>query len=97
MGEGGGKDRRRAVACADAILREERGMLIGGIKVGRYGKITHAALARAYGLKGGLTEVTCQVEKIRVNNDTLADTLALTEEEVRKIFIMKVGWIRWDH
>ena len=35
VGEGGGKDMRRAVACAVAILCEEKGVLIGGIKVGR--------------------------------------------------------------
>ena len=36
MGEGGGKDRIRAVACVVAILHKDKGMLIGGIEVGRY-------------------------------------------------------------
>ena len=53
--EGGGKDRRRAVACAVTILREEKGMFIRGIEVVRYGKPTRAALARALGLNGSLT------------------------------------------
>ena len=64
VGEDGGKDRRQAVACAVAILREERGMLIEDIEVGRYGKLTRAALARAFGLKGSLTVVTRQVQNI---------------------------------
>ena len=59
-------------------------MLIGGIKVGQYGKLTRAALARSLGFIGGLTAVTRQVEKILGNNDTLAVTLALTEEETEK-------------
>ena len=42
MGEGGGKDRRRAVACAIESFCEKLGILIGGIKVGRYSKITCA-------------------------------------------------------
>ena len=84
MVEGGGKDRRRSVRCAVVILREEKGMIIGGIKVGRYRKITRDALSRAFGFNGSLTEVTCQVEKIRDNDDTLAATLALTEEEAEK-------------
>ena len=81
MGEGGGKDRRRAVTCAVVFLREEKGMLIGGIKVGRYGKLTLDDLGRALVLNGSLTEVTRQVENIRGNNDTLAATLSLNEEE----------------
>ena len=64
MVEGGGKDRRQAVACAVVILREEKGMIIGGIKVGRYGKITRAALSIAFGLNGSIAKVTYQVEKI---------------------------------
>ena len=59
-------------------------MLIGGIKVGQYGKLTRATLARSLGFIGGLTAVTRQVEKILGNNDTLAVTLALTEEETEK-------------
>ena len=54
-------------------------MLIGGIKVGRYGKLTHAALARELGLDVILTTVTRQVEKIRGNDNTLSSTLALFE------------------
>ena len=56
-------------------------MLIGGIKVGRYGKLTLDDLVRALVLNGSLTEVTRQVENIRGNNDTLAATLSLNEEE----------------
>ena len=96
MVEGGGKDRRLAVTCAVVILCEEKGMIIGGTKVGRYGKITRDALSRAFGLNGSLTEFTCQMEKIQENDDTLAATLALTEEEAEKI-IMKFEWSRWDH
>ena len=55
-------------------------MLIGGIKVGRYGKLTHAALARELGLNVSLTTVTRQVEKIRGNDDTLSSTLSIFEE-----------------
>ena len=80
MHKGGGKDRRRAVACAVAILREEKGMPIEGIEVGRYSKLTRSDLARELGLNGNLTEVTCQVEKIQGNYDALAATLVLTEE-----------------
>ena len=87
VGEGGGKDRRRAVACTVAILCEERGMLIGGNEVGLYGKLTCSDLARAFVLKGILTPVTRQVENIRGNNDTLAATLALAKEEAEKIYI----------
>ena len=64
VGEGGGKDRRLAFTYAIAILREERGMLIGGIEVGRYGNLTRDALARAFGLNGSLTTFKCQMEKI---------------------------------
>ena len=80
LGEGDGKDRRRAdddelkdeliqqrqraVLCAVVIFREEKGMIIGGIKVGSYGKPTCAALYRALGLNGSLTAFTCQVENI---------------------------------
>ena len=64
MGEGSGEDRRRAVACAVVILREEKGMLIGGTEVGRYGKLTRAALDIEFSLNGSLTVVTHQVEKI---------------------------------
>ena len=53
MGEGGSKDRRRAVACAVAILREQRGMLIGVIESGRYDKITCDTLDRSFSLKWG--------------------------------------------
>ena len=66
------------------VLREERGVPIGGIGVGRYGTLTCAALDRAFGLKGILTSVTREVEKIRGENDILAATLAITEEEVEK-------------
>ena len=57
--ESGGKDRRQVVVCAINILREERGMIIGGIEVGRYVKINCADLDRSFGLNGSLTEVTC--------------------------------------
>ena len=60
MVEGGGKDRIRAVTCTVAILREEKGRLIGEIKVGRYGKLTFSALAREFGLNGSLTTFTHQ-------------------------------------
>ena len=40
MGEGIGKDRRKAVVCAVAILREEKGILIWGIHVERCSKLT---------------------------------------------------------
>ena len=53
-------------------------MLVGGIKFGRYGKLTSAILARALGLNGTFTAVTCQVENIQQNNDTLAATLSIT-------------------
>ena len=46
MSEGGGEDRRQSVVCAVAILHEEKGIIVGGIEVGRYGKLTCAALAR---------------------------------------------------
>ena len=100
MGECGGKYRRRAVAYAVAILREEKGMLIGGIKVGRYGNINRAALDRSFCLNGGPTAVTFQVENIRGNNDTLAVTIALTEEEAEinynKIWVEPLGLFRAD-
>ena len=54
-------------------------MLIGGIEVGFYDKLTRAALDREFGLKGIITAVTLQVDKIQGNNDTLAVTLALTK------------------
>ena len=60
-------------------------MLIGGIKVGRYGKIIRSALASSFCFYGSLTAVTRQVEKILGNNDTLAATLALSEEEAEKL------------
>ena len=63
MGEGGGKDRRRAVACAIESFCEKLGILIGGIKVGRYSKITCAGLAKAFGLNGSITAVTRQVDQ----------------------------------
>ena len=56
-------------------------MLIGRIEVGRYGKLTRFALAISFGSKGSPTSVTCHVENILGNNDTLAATLALTKEE----------------
>ena len=84
VGEGGGQDRRRAVACAIAILREERGMIIGGIEVGHYGKITCGALARSFGLNGSITSVTLQVKNIQGTDENLAATLALTEEKAEK-------------
>ena len=59
-------------------------MLIGGIEVGRYAKITRYALARAFDLNEGLISVTRQVEKIIKNNGTLSATLALTKEEAEK-------------
>ena len=66
-------------------------MLIGVIKIGCYGKLTRAALSRSLVLNGSLTEVTRQMENIRGNDDTLAATLALTEEEAEKK-LMKFGW-----
>ena len=39
-------------------------MIIGGIEVGRYGKLTRYALAISFGLKRSLTAVTFQVENI---------------------------------
>ena len=86
MGEGGGKDSRLAVAFAIVIFLEERGMLFGGIEVGRYGKLTCAALARAFILNVSLTVVTRQVKNIIGNNDTLSATLTLTKEEVENIY-----------
>ena len=47
-------------------------------------------------MNASLAEVTRHVENIRWNDDTLAATLALTEEEAEKI-IMKFEWSRWDH
>ena len=100
VGECGGKDRRQFVACAVLILREERGMLIGGIEVGRYSKITRAALAIAFGLNGSLKEFIRQVENIRGNNDNLDATLALTKEEVENIYneirVELLGLLRAD-
>ena len=71
----------RAVKCTVYILCEEKGIIIGGSEVGRYGKLNCSALARALGLNGSTTSVTHKVEKIRGNNDTLAATIALSEEE----------------
>ena len=110
VGEGGGKDRRKAcdvkdrrragnmiqadddklkaeliqqikksVACAVAILLEEEGVLIGGIKVGCYVNLTLDTLDIALGLNVSLTAVTYLVENIRGKDDTLAATIALTE------------------
>ena len=59
-------------------------MLIGGIEVGPYGELTCAALARALGLNGSLTEITHKAENIRGENDTISGTLAITEEEAEK-------------
>ena len=59
-------------------------MLIGGIKFGRYGKITRASLAITVFLNGSLVSVTCQVGNIRGNYDTLTASLSLTEEEAEK-------------
>ena len=56
------KQRQRAVVCAVAILLEEKGVLIGVIQFGRYGKLTCSALARSLDLNGSLAEVTRQVE-----------------------------------
>ena len=64
VGEGGGEYRRLSEACAVAIFREEKGILVGGIKVGRYGKLTPAALYIAFSLNVSLTSVTHQVENI---------------------------------
>ena len=77
--EGGGKDRRQAFACVVKILYDDRRMLIGGIKVECYGKITRADLAREFILNGIIKEITHEVDKIRGNYDTLAATLSLTE------------------
>ena len=46
------KQRQRAVVCTVEILLEEKGMPIGVIEVGRYGKLTCSALARALVLMG---------------------------------------------
>ena len=70
--------RRRSVSHSVAVLCEDKVMLVGGIKFGRYGKLTSAILARALGLNGTFTAVTCQVENIQQNNDTLAATLSIT-------------------
>ena len=96
MGEGGGKDRRQAVVWNVAILREEKDIIIGGIKVGRYGKIPCADLARAFVLNRSLTSITRQEENIRGNDETLPTTLVLTEEEAENIMV-KFGWSCWDH
>ena len=55
-------------------------MVIRGIDFGCYGKLTCYALSKSLGLNGSLTAVTCQVEKIRWNDDTIASTIALTEK-----------------
>ena len=59
-------------------------MLIGGIEVGRYDKLNCSALVRSLGLNGSLTAATWKVERIIGNDDTLAATLELTEEEEEK-------------
>ena len=59
-------------------------MLVGGIKFGRFGKLTCDTLARALGLKGGLIAVTHKVKKMRGNEDTFDSTIALTTEEAEK-------------
>ena len=64
MDEGGEKDRRQAAACAVDILGEEKGMSIGGIKVGRYDKLTCSALAILFGFNGSLKAFNHQVKKI---------------------------------
>ena len=61
--------------CAIAILRAEKGMLIGVIDVVCYGKITCSALARALGFNGSVTAVTLKVENILGNDDTFYVTL----------------------
>ena len=75
------QNRRRAVTCAVEIFFEEKGMIIGGIEVGRYNSLTRAALDRELGLNGGLTAFTFQVDNIQGNHDTLSATLVLAEEE----------------
>ena len=47
--EGGRKDIRLTVMCAVAIFHEEKGVLIGGIEVGLYRKLTRADLDRSFG------------------------------------------------
>ena len=69
------QQRIRAVTCAVAFLREKKGMLIGVIEVGCYGKITCSALARALGFNGSVTAVTLKVENILGNDDTFYATL----------------------
>ena len=49
VSKGGRKDSRRAVVCAIAILREEKGMHIGVIKVICCNKLTCDSLAREFG------------------------------------------------
>ena len=39
-------------------------MIIGGIDVGRYGKLTRDALARSFSFNGGIMEVTRNVDNI---------------------------------
>ena len=84
VGGGGGKDRRRAVTWTVAILREEEGVLIGGIEFGRYNRITHYSFDIAFSLNVSLTSVTRMVEKILGNDDILSATLEITEEEAEK-------------
>ena len=69
--------------CAVVIFSEEKEMLIGGIEVGRYGKLSSDALAIALDLNGSIPSVTRKVEKIIGNDETLTVTvtLALTEEK----------------
>ena len=50
--------------CAVSILCEDKGMVFGGIKVGRYSNLTHSALAGEFGFNGGLTEVTRQEDNL---------------------------------
>ena len=79
---------------------KEKGILIGGIEVGRYVKLTRAALARTFCFNENLTEVTCKLKNILGNDDTLAATLALTEEELEKkyneIWVDPLGPLRVD-
>ena len=64
MGEDGGKGRIQAVTCTVVIFHEERGIIIWGIYVRRYGKLTRADLDRALIFNGSIIAFTRQVDKI---------------------------------
>ena len=78
--------------CTIAVLREEKEILIGLIEYGRYIKLTHVDLDRASGLNGIIAEVTLQVDNIRGDNNTLSDTISLTEEEAETQLYQEI-WV----